>query len=146
MDDKIVAVSGGFDPLHIGHLRMMQEAKKLGHVVAIVHSNDWLVQKKGYYFMDEQDRCEIIRGLSCVDEVYLHPGIERNAGGALEIIRPDIFANGGDRNETDALDPNSTLFKDVEMCNNLGIEMVFNVGGGKIRSSSEMTNARPKEN
>jgi hypothetical protein len=57
----------------------------------------------------------------------------------LQKIKPYIFANGGDRNEEDAKNPNSSLYYDIETCRDLGIEMVFNIGhGGKIQSSSEL--------
>lgn len=134
-----VMVSGGFDPVHIGHLRMCQEAKKLGdYLVVVVHCNDWLVQKKGFYFMDEKERCEIMKGFACVDEVYLHKGMERSAISALKAIKPDVYANGGDRDEKDAADPNSPLCTDVKVCEELDIKMVFGVGGGKIQSSSDL--------
>lgn len=128
---KVVAVSGGFDPVHIGHLRMFQEAKKLGDVlVVILNCDDWLVRKKGRAFMDEQERAEIIKGFACVDDVYIHQSDKSDVGDALRIIHPDIFANGGDRKEGNT--------PEGEVCAELGIEMVFGVGGEKIQSSSEL--------
>ena len=64
MSRKIICISGGFDPVHIGHLRMIQEASKYGHVVAIVNSDDWLMRKKGYIFMPFDERCEILKLLN----------------------------------------------------------------------------------
>ena len=57
-----VCVSGGFDPVHIGHLRMIQEASQYGEVIVIVNSDEWLMRKKGYIFMPFKERCEILRG------------------------------------------------------------------------------------
>lgn len=129
---KVVTVSGGFDPIHLGHLRMFKEAKKLGDkLVVILNSDDWLRRKKGGYFMSANERAEIIKEFRCVDEVYIHKSIKPDVCGALEKIKPDIFANGGDRkNEAD--------IPEAELCKKLGIEMIFNIGGRKIRSSSDM--------
>lgn len=133
---KRVAVSGGFDPVHIGHVRMFQEAKKLGdHLIVIVNNDNWLKLKKGYNFMPEAERKEIIEALACVDEVVLtfhEPGTtDMSVCRELASIKPDIFANGGDRKEDN--------IPEYAVCNELGIEMVFNVGfGGKVQSSSDL--------
>ncbi|MBI3626692.1 adenylyltransferase/cytidyltransferase family protein [Candidatus Uhrbacteria bacterium] len=71
-----VAVSGGFDPVHIGHLRMFDEAKKLGTKLIVILNNDnWLRQKKGLVFMPQEQRKELIEGFRSVDQVVLtgHP-------------------------------------------------------------------------
>ena len=137
----VVAVSGGFDPLHIGHVRMMEAAKKLGDkLIVIVNGDSWLIRKKGFAFMPEKERAEIIFSLKAVDDVYIHHSESYDVSAALKKIHPDIFANGGDRDEKNAKDPKSSLYKDIEMCKKLGIEMVFNVGhGGKVQSSSWLT-------
>jgi len=143
---KTVIVSGGFDPIHIGHIEMMKEAKSLGNKLVVVINNDnWIRKKRGAEpFMPELERKAVVESIRYVDEVVLtsHP---KNPEGAkamsvseeLEKIHPDIFANGGDRDEKNAADPNSSLYHDIETCKRLGIEMVFNVGkSGKIQSSS----------
>lgn len=141
---KIVMVSGGFDPVHIGHVRMFQEAKSLGDELVVVINNDhWLRKKKGYVFMPEQERKEIIGAFRAVDRVLLsgHKKNPKDMSVCAELtkIKPQIFANGGDRNEKDANDPNSSLCREREIHKKLGIEMVYNVGhGGKVRSSSEL--------
>jgi len=129
---KVVAVSGGFDPLHVGHIRMFEEAKKLGDkLVVIVNGDFWLERKKGKAFMPLADRMEIIRNLKMVDYVIGWDDGTENVCGALEIIKPDIFANGGDRKcEKD--------IPEAKICKKLGIKMAFNVGGKKLRSSSEL--------
>ena len=133
----VVMVSGGFDPLHIGHIRYMQEAKMLGDKLVVVINNDnWLKLKKGKEFMPETERKEIIEALYCVDEVIIsgHKKDTKDMSVCEEIkkVKPHIFANGGDR-----FADNIPEFK---LCNELNIQMVFNVGqGGKIRSSSELT-------
>jgi len=135
---KIVMVSGGFDPVHIGHVRMIQEAKKLGDELVVVLNNDnWLKFKKGFVFMSEEDRKEIIEAIEGVDRVFI-TSHEKNTKDIsicreLEIIHPHIFANGGDRK------PDGEPVPEVELCKKLGIEIIYNVGhGGKVRSSSEL--------
>jgi len=141
--DKVVMVSGGFDPIHIGHIRYIQEAKKLGDILIVVINNDnWLKKKKGSEFMKQSERKEIIEALGCVDKVVIscHKENDEDRSVCREIkkIKPDIFANGGDR-----FADNIPEFK---VCNDLNIQMVFNVGrGGKIRSSSEMLNEYVKQ-
>lgn len=137
-----VAVSGGFDPLHIGHVRMFEAARELGDELVVILNNDhWLRKKKGQEFMPEAERKEILEALCPVDRVVLtahgpDPD-DMSVAAALRALKPDIFANGGDRNEADAANPASSLYKDLAACNELGIRMIFNVGrGGKVQSSS----------
>ncbi|OHA18421.1 MAG: hypothetical protein A2664_00555 [Candidatus Taylorbacteria bacterium RIFCSPHIGHO2_01_FULL_46_22b] len=132
----VVAVSGGFDPLHIGHVRMFEEARKLGDELVVILNNDqWLVAKKGYAFMPAQERKEIIESLRPVDRVMLTLHEENpqdmSVCAELKLLKPDIFANGGDRK------PDGDPVPEVALCEELGIDMAYNVGhGGKIQSSS----------
>jgi len=132
----IVAVSGGFDPVHIGHVRMFQEAKKLGHeLVVIINNDNWLKKKKGFAFMPEHERAEVIKAFGCVDRVVL-TGHEENPNDMsvcreLARLKPDIFANGGDRF--------SHNVPEVAVCQSIKCELIFNVGtGGKVQSSSRL--------
>ena len=127
---KKVVVSGGFDPVHVGHLRMFQEAAKLGELTVVVNSDPWLQRKKGYIFMPWAERAEIISAFECVKNVVMAVDIDNTVCATLEDIKPDIFANGGDRGTSNT--PESRV------CDRLGIEMVYNVGGGKVRSSSTL--------
>lgn len=131
---RIVMVSGGFDPIHIGHLQMFEEAKKLGDkLVVVLNCDKWLIRKKGKNFMSQEERAGIIRGFSCVDDVFILESDRGDVGEAIEKIRPQVFANGGDRKaEID--------IPEAEICKNLGVEMIFNVGGGKVQSSSWLLN------
>lgn len=126
---KIVCVSGGFDPVHVGHIRYFKEAKKLGDkLVVILNSDNFLIKKKGYVFMPYEERKEIIENIKWVDEVFNCIDIDQSVCKSLAEIRPDIFAKGGDRTVQNI--PERTV------CEKLGIEMVFNIGGGKTQSSS----------
>jgi len=133
---KVVAVSGGFDPVHIGHVRMFREAKMLGDELVVILNNDnWLRDKKGFPFMPEEERREIIEAIAGVDRVVLTDHApsdpDRSVCRALREIRPDIFANGGDRK------PDGDPVPEVALCEELNIEMVYNLGvGGKVQSSS----------
>ncbi len=135
---KWVAVSGGFDPLHIGHVRMLEEAKALGDkLVVIINNDNWLRDKKGYVFMPQKERAELIKSFPFVDKVVLtdhkKDDVDRSVVRTLERIKPDIFANGGDRK------PDRDPIPEVALCKKLGIKLVYTVGaGGKVQSSSWM--------
>ena len=130
----VVAVSGGWDPIHIGHVRLFQEARKLGDELVVILNNDnWLLKKKGYVFMPQEERMEILEALGVVDKVVLtnHPPDPEDMSVCEELkqLRPHIFANGGDRKEDNT--------PEVLVCGEMGCKMVFNVGkGGKVQSSS----------
>jgi D-beta-D-heptose 7-phosphate kinase/D-beta-D-heptose 1-phosphate adenosyltransferase len=130
----VVAVSGGFDPIHIGHTRLFDEAKKLGDELVVILNNDnWLLKKKGYAFMPENERKEVIEALRSVDRVVLTDHKENcedmSVCAELRKIKPDIFANGGDRTKNN--------IPEIPVCEEVGCEMLFSVGkGGKIQSSS----------
>ena len=138
MGEVTVSVSGGFDPIHIGHIRMFRDAKALGDKLIVILNNDnWLTKKKGFVFMPENERKEVIEAIKYVDEVVLTKH-EENASdmtvcNALKEVKPDIFANGGDRK-----DDSSTPPEEYGVCDKLGIEMIFNIGGGKVQSSSDL--------
>ena len=139
-----VAVSGGFDPIHIGHIEMMQEAKALGdRLVVIINNDNWLMKKKGFVFMNQHERAAIVRAIRYVDDVIVtsHPEnpTDMSVCAELEQLKPDIFANGGDRDKKDADTASSSLNPEQALCQKLGIKLVFNVGkSGKIQSSSEL--------
>jgi D-beta-D-heptose 7-phosphate kinase/D-beta-D-heptose 1-phosphate adenosyltransferase len=130
----IVAVSGGFDPLHVGHIELFKKAKSLGDELVVILNNDnWLKKKKNFVFMPQKEREEIIGSLKWVDRVVL-TGHNLSSGDVsvsaeLRKIKPDIFANGGDRTKNN--------IPEVAVCEKINCKMVFNVGkGGKIQSSS----------
>src|SRR4030043_2007516 len=99
MEEKIVAVSGGFDPIHIGHIRMIREASKLGKLIIILNNDAFLIRKKGRPFMPLEERKEILENIKGVDSVFLSIDEDDSVCKSLEAIKPDIFANGGDRRD-----------------------------------------------
>ncbi len=128
---KIVAVSGYFDPIHVGHLEYLRLSKKLGDkLVVIVNNNHQCVLKKGKPFMDEKDRVEIVRSLDMVDEVFLSIDDDKSVCKSLEKIKPHIFANGGDRSTGEV--------PELTVCKKYNIQMTDGLGD-KIRSSSDLT-------
>uniref|UniRef100_A0A6C0J145 Cytidyltransferase-like domain-containing protein n=1 Tax=viral metagenome TaxID=1070528 RepID=A0A6C0J145_9ZZZZ len=130
---KIVCVSGYFDPFHIGHLEYLEKSKKLGDYLFVIVNNDFQAQlKKKKSFMNEYERLNIIRSLKCVDSAILSIDKDRTVIETLKIIKPDIFTNGGDQN-------NSTI-PEIKICNELGIELVDGLGD-KIQSSSWLIKA-----
>ena len=135
-ENPIVAVSGGMDCLHIGHIRLIQAAAELGDVVVILNNDNWLRMKKGYCFMPQEERAEIMAALKGVKGVIItsHEESCKDTSVAKELreLKPDIFCNGGDRKE------GCVPTAEEKICKELGIEMVYGVGGEKIQSSSEL--------
>ena len=128
---KVVAVSGYFDPIHVGHLEYLKMAKSLGDKLVVIINSDYQAGlKKGKSFMPEQDRLEIVQALRCVDEVFLSIDKDKSVCKSLEYLKPNIFANGGDRSLEEI--PETAVMKKYN------IEMVDGLGE-KIRSSSEIT-------
>ena len=135
--EKVVIVSGYFDPLHVGHLEYLRMASQLGDTLLVIVNNDEQAKlKKGESFMSEKDRMEIIYALECVDEVLISCDSDESVCKSIELaaqFKPMadlIFAKGGDRHFGEV--------PEVEICEKLGIEMIGNLGE-KIRSSSEYT-------
>jgi cytidyltransferase-like protein len=132
---KIVLVTGGFDPLHSGHIAYLESAKKLGDILVVgVNSDAWLTRKKGQAFMPWRERSAIIRALHCVDFVIDFDDADGTARHAIQMTRQSypqdhiIFANGGDR--TDKNIPEMDI-------NDTNLKFAFGVGGfNKANSSS----------
>jgi len=127
---KVIAVSGYFNPVHRGHISLFNEAKKLGDKLVVILNNDLQVAIKGSQkFMGEQERKEIIENLKSVDEVVISIDEDGTQCATLALLKPDVFANGGDRR-------NPADLPEAAVCAEHNIKMVFNVGGEKIQSSS----------
>ena len=134
---SVIILSGGFDPVHRGHLRMFREASWMGHQVIIgLNSDKWLTRKKGKPFMEWDERAEILEGFKYVNQVL---PMDDSDDTACDIIKQvyslyknqDVniyFANGGDRGKGNV--------PEIPICTELGVSMLWGIGGGKIQSSS----------
>ncbi len=123
-----VMVSGGFDPVHAGHIRMILDAARWGDVIVIANSDRWLFEKKGFVFMDFDQRAEI---LNAIKGVVLVDSVDDSDGTVCEAIRrlrPTYFANGGDRGRSNT--------PEQDVCEELGVEMLWSIGGDEKRDSS----------
>jgi len=130
----IVLVTGGFDPLHSGHIAYFKAAKTLGdYLIVGLNSDEWLKRKKGQAFMDQYERCCIIESLKVVDKVVCYPdadGSSKNTITGVRAMYPDakiIFANGGDRTKENI--PEMDIVDD-------NLEFVFGIGGSDKKNSS----------
>ena len=126
-----VMVSGGFDPVHAGHIRMIRHAAQFGDVIVVANSDNWLFRKKGFVFMEWERRVEIlnaIKGVVLVDSV---DDADDTVCEAIRRLKPTYFANGGDRGKSNT--------PEQAVCEELGIELLWGIGGEeKLDSSSEL--------
>jgi D-beta-D-heptose 7-phosphate kinase/D-beta-D-heptose 1-phosphate adenosyltransferase len=141
---KIYMTSGGFDPLHIGHLRCIQGTARLaeennGKVLVLVNGDQFLIDKKGQPFMEIEERLEIVAGLRGVDLAVEWYDGSQTVCKAIELFRPDAFTKGGDRD-----DP--TVIPEWDIAQQVGCEVILGVGGGKIQSSSDLIARADKSN
>ncbi len=132
MENKLitVVVSGYFNPVHQGHVAMFEEAKKLGdRLVVIINSDKQRELKGSKEFMKEDERKFIVESIRHVNQAVVAIDEDKTVCQTLALIKPTIFANGGDRR-------NENEIPESRVCQEHGIKMIFNVGGGKIQSSS----------
>jgi D-beta-D-heptose 7-phosphate kinase/D-beta-D-heptose 1-phosphate adenosyltransferase len=130
-EKETVMVSGGFDPVHAGHIRMIRDAAQYGDVIIVANSDAWLFRKKGFIFMEWDRRVEI---LNAIKGVILVDSVDDTDGTVCEAIRrlkPTYFANGGDRGRANT--------PEQDVCEELGVKLLWAIGGEeKLQSSSEL--------
>lgn len=141
-NNKIYLTSGGFDPMHIGHLRCLRGTHELaavnnGIVVVVVNDDGFLLRKKGYAFMPINERMEIIDGVKGVDIVTKWDDMSQTVTGAIDLIKPNFFTKGGDRTA-------AANVPEFDLCAKINCEVIFGVGGGKIQSSSSLVELASK--
>ena len=163
METKTVMIlSGGFDPIHSGHIELMENAKQMAdHLVVCVNSDEWLVKKKGINFLPINERMKILSNLRCVDDVIAFPDDEYGSAvngiklavekykdhfkdyvfidvgdiyASYPIKTEFIFGNGGDRNDK------NVPSQEQKYCDENGIKLIWNLGGDKCNSSSWILN------
>lgn len=132
-EENYVVLSGGFDPIHIGHVRMIEDASVYGHVVIILNTDEWLLRKKGFIFMPWEQRKEILLSMKHVHNVIIARDEDDTVCETLKYLKPAYFGNGGDRKKTNT--------PEKKLCESIGIKMLWNLGGKKIASSSELAHA-----
>jgi len=140
-NERLIVTSGGFDPMHVGHLRCLIESSELAQkagrktrLAVIVNGDGFLLRKKGYAFMPEAERMEIIAGVKGVNYVVPWDDGSQTVTGALAILKPVAFTKGGDRDA-------ASNVPEFDLCEQMGTQVIFNVGGGKIQSSSTLVDA-----
>ena len=130
-----VLVTGGFDPIHKGHIALFKHARAYGtHLVVGLNSDEWLIRKKGRYFMDYDERKEILLSLSCVDEVISFNDDDDSSNDAIEQLiqhSPIIFCNGGDRGKDNVPE------HDKYWCN-ARVVFKWGIGGNDKKNSSSI--------
>ena len=137
---KIVITSGYFNPLHIGHINLIREAKNLGDFLVVIVNNDEQVKLKGSCaFMPDKERIEIIKALRYADQVVLSIDKDSTVAESLKMVasshKGDFFlAKGGDRNS------NNIPEEEKKVCQEFGIKIIDGVGGDKVQSSSWLIN------
>jgi len=129
-NEKTIVISGGMDPVHIGHVKMIKAAAELGRVIVVLNSDEWLVRKKGFAFMSFEERKYLLENIKGVSEVSDVDDSDGTVCEALQRLKPDMFGNGGDRTSDNT--------PEKEVCLDIGIRMVWNLGGEKIQSSSDL--------
>ena len=134
----IYLTSGGFDPLHVGHLKCIQETAMLaaennGKVIVLVNGDEFLIEKKGKPFMPIEERLTIIDGLKGVDLAVEWYDGSQTVDNAIKFFTPDFFTKGGDRDDPKVIPEWGT-------CQEVGCEVILGVGGGKVQSSSWLIN------
>jgi len=135
---NVIIVSGGFDPVHKGHIRMFREAANLGaQVIVGLNSDEWLTRKKGKPFMEWDERAEILESCKWVNQVISFDDSDDTANDAIRVVydmfdyqedHKIYFANGGDRGKGNV--------PELDVCKELDVTMLWGIGGGKIQSSS----------
>ena len=134
-------ISGGFDPVHIGHLAMIKDAKKIADkVIVLLNSDNWLVRKKGKPFMIETQRAQILEEFQSISEVIIQKNDDDDSSNnaiidfhKMHASKSICYCNGGDRSHEKKI-------READVCKDLDIDLVFGIGGvHKLESSSNLT-------
>ena len=130
----IILLSGGFDPLHSGHIDLIEEASEYGEVIVLLNSDKWLIKKKGKFFLPFSERSTILMAIkNIIDVVEFNDDNKNCIEGIKKIIKkyPNKkikFANGGDRNKKNT--------PEIQFCDKNDIETLWGIGGNYKKNSS----------
>lgn len=132
MEKTRVVIAGGFDPLHSGHIDHIRKASTLGDLlIVIIARDDQLIKKKGYCFLPLAERMEILKSIKGVNEVIMNIDKDLDCHQTLEMIKPDVFAKGGDRISSNMPAP------ELEVCKKINCRVVYSIGE-HLNSSQEI--------
>ena len=136
MKKEYIVISGGFDPIHTGHLNLISDAARLTNLLVIVNNNEFLLNKKGFIFLDEEERLKILSSIVGVDDIFLSIDKDHTVNKSIQYLVDSgknikFFGNGGDRKSCKDI-------PEAEVCKKNNIELVFNLGGEKSQSSSSI--------
>ncbi len=139
MKKEFIVISGGFDPIHKGHIKLIEHAAKISNVLVIVNNDHFLENKKGFIFMKEKERIKVLSSIKGVEETFLSIDKDHTVAKSLESLvkggyNIKYFANGGDRKTEDDI-PEKII------CNKHNIELIFGIGGEKSQSSSSLAHS-----
>lgn len=127
-----VCCAGAFDPFHVGHLEHIRKAKKLGdYLIVILNSDEDVIRKRGFVFTPMGQRLKILQSLRDVDEVVVSIDNDGTVAQTLRMLRPEIFAKGGDRT------PENMPKNEVGVCREIGCEIIYGVGA-TLSSSTDL--------
>lgn len=130
--NKIVVTSGGYDPIHPGHISCIFQSGNYGRIAVVVNGDQFLTKKKGRPFLDLKTRCQIVAGLRGISWVIpFEIENDQTVCAALEKIKPDYFTKGGDR-------INAETIPEWDICKSYNIKIITGVGLPKLWSSSQI--------
>ena len=125
---KTIALSGGFDPLHIGHIQLFKDAAEYGDVVVILNSDEWLARRRGYCFMPFVQRKYLLEQIPYIKSVMPVKDMDGTICTALKNLKPNFFGNGGSRKKTNIPDAEKSI------CDSLDITMIWNLGESAMQN------------
>lgn len=131
-ETNYIAVSGGFDPVHAGHIAYLEAASRFSKVLVFLNTDEWLMKKKGFVFMTWEERAIILKSIKYVHRIIKASDFDGTVRENLKNCRLPIeyFGNGGDRGKDNT--PEKVI------CKTMGIKMIYGLGGEKRQSSSDL--------